>query len=398
MNPLGRVPELPARRAALLAALGARGDEVEELLRYNENLFVRDNVQNGLTLPLPDEPFVACWERWEEEARTVGTVAVLRRYLPQFAFPIRAGISQEDAYRAATLRGTPTAGLAEATGLEFAMPEAVTLEVYSSFAGRIPVLISYRRAEFVTLVQALAKRNEPVPIPEAQGAAMVAGLNNWQRIAALKAAWETQDPGSRQAATWEQAFAQIRQQPELYQDRLILLSDGPYSAVPAAALGLSQEHWRELSLLIRREHECTHYFTRRLFGSMRNHLLDELIADYTGLVAAIGEFRADWFLRFIGLEDFPHYRAGARLEIYRGKPPLQDGAFTVLQALIRAAALNLEAFDRATFGTGPRSLTVRGQMVTALATLRLEDLAADDAPQLLAAALEDARKLLAAAF
>ena len=31
---------------------------------------------------------------------------------------------------------------------------------------------------------------------------------------------------------------------ELYQDRFILLSDGPYSAVPAADLGLDDAEWR----------------------------------------------------------------------------------------------------------------------------------------------------------
>ena len=88
--------------------------------------------------------------------------------------------------------------------------------------------------------------------------------------------------------------------------------------MPAADLGLAEAEWREMSLVIRREHECAHYFTRRLFGSMRNNLLDELIADYAGLVAATGRFRADWFLRFIGLEEFPRYRPGGRLDLYRG--------------------------------------------------------------------------------
>ena len=41
---------------------------------------------------------------------------------------------------------------------------------------------------------------------------------------------------------------------------------------------------------------------------MRNNLLDELIADYTGMVGAIGRFRAGWFLRFAGRgEDGPAF-------------------------------------------------------------------------------------------
>ncbi len=76
---------------------------------------------------------------------------------------------------------------------------------------------------------------------------------------------------------------------------------------------------------------------------MRNSLLDELIADWAGITAAAGRFRADWFLRFMGLEEEGRYRAGGRLENYRGKPPLSDGAFKVLQSLVRNAARKLEA-------------------------------------------------------
>ena len=78
---------------------------------------------------------------------------------------------------------------------------------------------------------------------------------------------------------------------------------------------------------------------------MRNNLIDELIADYMGIVTAKGSFRADWFLRFVGLESFPDYRDGGRLQNYRGDPPLSDGAFKILQALVKSAAENLERFD-----------------------------------------------------
>jgi hypothetical protein len=91
----------------------------------------------------------------------------------------------------------------------------------------------------------------------------------------------------------------------LYQDRLIILSAGPYSNVTASNLGLTETEWQQLSLKIRLEHESTHYFTRRFFGSMRNNIADELIADYRGIVAALGYYRSDWFLHFVGLESFP---------------------------------------------------------------------------------------------
>jgi hypothetical protein len=143
-------------------------------------------------------------------------------------------------------------------------------------------------------------------------------------------------------------------------------------------MGLSEPEWQRLSLVIRLEHECTHYFTRRLFNSMRNNLLDELIADYKGIVAATGHYRADWFLRFLGLESFPHYREGGRLQNYRGQPPLSDGAFKILQVLVKAAAENLERFE-AEHTDELRETSFQPLMLMGLTYLTLEELASQEA-------------------
>jgi len=359
-------------RMLQLEALGASHAEAGELLAYNENVFDLGALTSEVRFPLPDEPFVAFWEDVEREAQTRGAFAVLRERLPQLRFPIRAGISETEPYRAATRRGVPVETLPEATGLEIARPEAIEVVIHPSPAGRIPLLIARSRPEFVALIRALTKKNEPEPVPDAQGALMVSGYNNWSRVGELRRRWEALDPAGRETVTWGEELQRTPR--ELYQDRFILLSDGPYSAVPAADLGLDETEWREMSLIIRREHECAHYLTRRLFGSMRNNLLDELIADYAGLVAATGGFRADWFLRFVGLEEFPRYRPGGRLDLYRGKPPLSDGAFRVLQALVKSAAGNLERFR------APREMALT---IAALASLRLEDLASEGAEELL---------------
>lgn len=361
-----------------LAFLGASPPEVEELLRYTENAFDLGALGPGTVFPLPDEPFVALWEGWAEEARKRGAFAVLSEHLPQLRFPIQAGMSETADYRAATRRGVSPDDLPGATGLELERPERIELEIHESPAGRIPVLLLRGRPEFAAVVRALGKRNEPVPVPDSQGALMISGYNNWERIGELRRRGEEilQDTPK-----------------ELYQDRFILLSDGPYSAVPAADLGLQEEEWREISLAIRRDHECAHYFTRRLFGSMRNNVLDELIADYAGMVAAIGAFRADWFLRFLGLEDYPRYRAGGRLDLYRGDPPLSDGAFRILHTLIRSAAGNVERFD-ARFQGRPRTLADRALMLATLASLRLDEIASPEAGALLETSMESLRRRL----
>jgi hypothetical protein len=383
----------PNLQAEALRDLGASPAEVAELLAYNENAFELGSLGPETRFPLPDEPFVAFWDAVAAQAATRGVFAVLSEHLPQLRFPVRQGISESEPYRAATRRGVPVDGMPEATGLALERPEAIELVIHTSPAGRIPLLIARRRAEFTALIQALTKRNEPEPVPEAQGALMVAGYNNWSRIGELRRRWEALPAPERETATWPEELQRLQTRRELYQDRFILLSDGPYSAVPAAGLGLSESEWREMSLVIRRDHECTHYFTRRLFGSMRNNLLDELIADYAGLVAATGGFRAAWFLRFVGLEEFPRYRPGARLDIYRGKPPLSDGAFRVLQALVKRAAENLERFD-AGLPPGPRGPEETALLVAALASLRLEEIAAEDAEARLSRAVAALRERL----
>lgn len=158
-------------------------------------------------------------------------------------------------------------------------------------------------------------------------------------------------------------------------------------------MGIPEADWRHLSLIIRREHECTHYFTRRVFGSMQDRLMDELLADYMRIVAAAGQYRADWFLRFVGLENFPEYRKGGRLENYRGDPPLSDGAFRILQVLVKNAAESLEQFDSQ---HREELQPVRGRaiLLMALTCLTVEELASREAIPLVQQALMEAKDRL----
>ncbi len=95
------------------------------------------------------------------------------------------------------------------------------------------------RADFVSLVQSLARRNEPEAIPVSMGACIVAGYNNWDRVARLRERFERGEPVAEGASDWSEAFRAVRERKEMYQDRFVLLSSGPYSGVPAAELGLS---------------------------------------------------------------------------------------------------------------------------------------------------------------
>ena len=373
------MPDRRTIRTHVLSTLGANQQEIEELLAYNQTFF--EAGDGTVQYPLADEPFVRVWEKYACEVEQAGSIAVLSRYLVQLRFPVRAGMSQDPDYLAATRRGVNPDDLPAATGLPLRCPERCRLVLHSTPAGRLPLLIPETREDFVALVQSLTQRNEPVPIPDSMGASMVAGYNNWHRIQLLRSEFEASNFLS---TSWEAEFSRVKEQKHEYQDRFSILSNGPYSGVHASSLGLEEEAWQRLSLAIRREHECGHYFTRRVFGSMRNSLIDELIADYWAITATLGHFRADWLLWFFGLEAFPHYREGGRLQNYRGQPPLSEGAFVILQRLVKRAAGNLERFDTRC----ARELHCPdGQpaVFLALSTLTAEEIAAEDGASVLSA-------------
>jgi hypothetical protein len=331
----------PVQSAArsVLESFGARGSVADELLEYNRNVFDPEAFERAPALPLQDEAHLAAWRTYADDAARRGVLPALRERLVQLRFPVEAGISQTPEYTAATRKGEWPA---RAEGLELRRPEALRLEIHESPAGAIPVLIAPARADFELLVQAFVHRNEPKPVPASMGACIVSGLNNWSRVADHRSRWESEggDP-----AGWAAEFQRLIPRKDQYQDRFIVLSTGAYSAVDAGALGLDPDQWLEQSLVVRRDHECTHYFTLRVLGAMRNNLLDELIADYVGLVAAFGRYPPRAAMLFLGVGEGE--REGGRIHNYRGQPPLSEEAFAVLCRMVTAAIANLATLNEA---------------------------------------------------
>lgn len=160
---------------------------------------------------------------------------------------------------------------------------SLSTSLFQSYGGRIPVMHMKDRAEFETLICAIFYKGQKQKIPASMGALTIKG--------------------------WKDVFGQSH--------RVILLSDGYYSAVMPEEIGLSPSEWKDKSLILRRTHELTHYYTLRALGFMNTALKDELIADTMGIIEAFGEYRRDLFLRCMGLENYPDYRWGGRLENYR---------------------------------------------------------------------------------
>ena len=95
--------------------------------------------------------------------------------------------------------------------------------------------------------------------------------------------------------------------------RVILLNSAPYSNISAEKLNLTQDEWLKKSNLIRLRHESAHYETLRLLGGMKNHALDEILADCLGQIAAFGNFDADRQRLFFGLHGD---KCDGRLQFY----------------------------------------------------------------------------------
>ncbi|MCA9972022.1 MAG: NAD(P)-binding protein, partial [Anaerolineales bacterium] len=271
--------------------------------RYDLEHVWTDRLRADLTQPLTPEPHVAAWQGYAQRAAQEGALPTLQPRLVQLQFPVQEGISRTAAYRQAARQGIVPQQPA-LPGLQLQAPAALRLHVHASAFGPVPLLTTPHRADFELLVQAFAKRNEPQPLPAATTAYLISGLNNWDRVRALKQDWLRQlqpPPASPQAIAmlWQQAFKRLLPQKALYQDRFMLVH-ARLAAVPAADLGLPAAEWQRLAPLIEAEHAATIYTLPRLLGYLRDDPLHtELLAYAIGILRAAGQFHADWFLRFV---------------------------------------------------------------------------------------------------
>ena len=184
--------------------------------------------------------------------------------------------------------------------VQFTSPDTVEINMYLSFAGKIPIIYVRDTADFEQLVTNIAYKGERPDGFENIGAAFISGKTV----------------------------------------RYLILSAKPYSNVPAYELGLdNSEDWSEKSLLLRRGHECTHYFTNQTFGVTNNILHDEVMADFIGMYEAFGFYKAEWFLRFMGIIK----GSGDRLTFYTKN--LSPKVLRAVSELITAVAYRLEEWS-----------------------------------------------------
>jgi hypothetical protein len=312
---------------------------INELLIYSKNKFINTTTTTTTNVSLEDT-YINTWKKYYKESKQVAAFDTLKKYIVQLQYPVKKGISKTDSYINSTLRGKHTKSN---LSLVLNQPELITLDIYhSSLSGKVPVVTIPNNDDFNTFISAISNKNEPQKLPKSMGALCINGINNWDRIQRLKVDWLKQN----QKENWSLYFKEhILPKSYLFKDKLMVLSTKPYSGITHALLNVTKDTWKCLSLKIRREHECAHLFTLKHYGCMANNMHDEVIADYAGIVEASGNFNRTWFLYFIGLENYPKYRKGGRLENYLGTNKLSIEAFEGLKKIIYDVSDTIYNFD-----------------------------------------------------
>ena len=225
--------------------------------------------------------------------------------------------------------------------------DSVTME--NTPAGPVQVVTLGDRRDFELFLQIMAFKCVPEAIPATQGASILDGVVNWTKIRARR---EEYLRGGGTEDGWPAEFRTFTSNRRNYTDALIVLSTGPYSAVPAAEAGMSEDEWLRASLRIRKAHECTHFICRRMFPEKIDPIWDELVADAAGLYAALGRYDLRLACLFLGVGENGY--TGGRLENYAGE---QD--MTALAGKVYRTLLYLDERIRSMDPAGAFDLAVR---------------------------------------
>lgn len=231
-------------------------------------------------------------------------LAVLAKRFPQLYVAPAEGA--QTAHRLAAGRGIAPAGAD--LGHFVTSPEDELREVDTP-AGPVEVVFMHNRSDFETFLQIVGHRAEPVPIARTVGAITYRGIADWGKVAAAHAAYVAAGGDD-----WPNEFARLARQPGAFRAEIVVISEGPYSNVPANQTPYDEERWLCISREIRLHHECAHVVCRRTMPDDVLPVWDEVTADVVGLLCAIGRYDAALAARFLGVA--PDGYAGGRLAEY----------------------------------------------------------------------------------
>ncbi len=267
------------------------------------------------------------------------------------------GPESAEAYHDVVARGNPPSSSSLS---HFRTHEEDSLVFENTPAGQVCIITMTHRQDFECFFQIMAKRCQLVPVPPTQGAAILDGVINWQKIRAHQHTFfQQQAQKGCSSPDWNSEFRRFTSEKSNYTDALIILSQGPYSAVPAEKIGLSHEAWTAASYTIRKYHECTHFITRRLFPALIDPLWDEMLADAVGLYAAFGHYDIEKAEMFLGIG--PDGYTGGRLENYipREEGPRMKTVCDAWAQRMHRAIARLAAYIPASQDVDPFTLAIQ---------------------------------------
>ena len=176
-------------------------------------------------------------------------------------------------------------------------------------AGSVEVLFLKNRRDFETFLQIVGHKSSPEPIARTVGAITYRGLADWGEVAAARDAYLAGGGDD-----WGAEFARLTKEPGAFRTELVVISEGPYSNIPASETPYDEGTWLNVSREVRLHHECAHVVCRRTLPDDVAPVWDEVTADVVGLLCATGRYDAALAARFLGVSETGY--SGGRLEEY----------------------------------------------------------------------------------
>ena len=240
----------------------------------------------------------------EQHAGEPNVLRALAQRFPQLYVAPAEGA--QDAHRLASGRGIAPEG---ATLSHFQGSSLDELREVGTPAGPVEVLFLANRSDFETFLQIIGYKSNPVPIARTVGAITYRGLADWGKVADAFAAYVASGGDD-----WGGEFARLAKEPGAFRSELVVISEGPYSNVPADETPYAPDEWLRVSRDIRLHHECAHVVCRRTMPDDVLPVWDEVTADAVGLLAAIGRYDDLLAARFLGVGE--NGFSGGRLAEY----------------------------------------------------------------------------------
>ena len=230
-------------------------------------------------------------------------VALAQRFPQLYVAPAEGA---QEAHRDASGYGVAPEG---ATLDHFARSDEDELREVDTPAGPIDVVFLKQREDFETFLQIVGHKSQPVPIDRTVGAITYRGLPDWGAVEDARQAYLATGGDD-----WLGEFRRLARQPGMFRAEIIVISEGPYSNVPACDTPYDDAEWIGVSREIRLNHECAHVVCRRTMPDDILPVWDEVTADVTGLLFATRSYDATLAARFLGIT--PNGYAGGRLAEY----------------------------------------------------------------------------------